>query len=238
MEIKRTWRRIQGGPWVTYLFLLVCVAMFIGTFGLTRTGLDWGSALLLLGAKYNIAIVIRNEWWRLVTAVFLHADLQHIALNSVSFYFLGQELEPLMGKWRFLLLSLGAGIGGNIVSFAFSNYNSVSIVASGAVFGLFASYLALSYLYPDSYSLSARAQNYAALIVINLVFSFLSPGIDFFGHLGGAFYGVGLTYVLQLPHSFRRTWWHRLLALLVILAISAGLIYFGIVRFNNSLIYR
>lgn len=215
MEIKRTWRRIQRGPWVTYLFLLVCVAMFIGTFGLTRTGLNWYQALILLGAKYNVRIVLGNEWWRLITAVFLHADLQHIALNSVSFYFLGQELEPLMGKWRFLLLSLGAGIGGNIVSFAFSN--SVSIGASGAVFGLFASYLALSYLYPDSYSLSARAQNYAALIVINLVFSFLSPGIDFFGHLGGAFYGVGLTYVLQLPHSFRRTWWHRL---------------------NNSLIYR
>ena len=56
MEIKRTWRRIQRGPWVTYLFLLVCVAMFIGTFGLTRTGLNWYRALLLLGAKYNIAI--------------------------------------------------------------------------------------------------------------------------------------------------------------------------------------
>ena len=110
MEIKRTWRRIQGGPWVTYLFLLVCVIMFIGTFGLTRTGLEWGRALILLGAKYNVKIVLGNEWWRLVTAVFLHADLQHIALNGVSFYFLGQELAPLMGKWRFLLLSLGAGI--------------------------------------------------------------------------------------------------------------------------------
>jgi len=114
MEIKRTWRRIQRGPWVTYLFLLVCVAMFIGTFGLTRTGLNWYQALILLGAKYNVRIVLGNEWWRLVTAVFLHADLQHIALNSVSFYFLGQELEPLMGKWRFLLLSLGAGVGGHV----------------------------------------------------------------------------------------------------------------------------
>ena len=132
MEIKRTWRRIQRGPWVTYLFLLVCVAMFIGTFGLTRTGLDWYHALLLLGAKYNIAIVLGNEWWRLVSAVFLHADLQHIALNSVSFYFLGQELEPLMGKWRFLLLSLGAGIGGNIVSFAFSNSVSIGEVLTEA----------------------------------------------------------------------------------------------------------
>src|SRR5699024_3526907 len=102
--------------------------------------------LIYFGAKSNPAIVA-GEWWRLITPMFLHIGFTHILFNGLIVYFLGSQLEMIIGHFRYFLLYLLSGILGNAASFAF-NF-SISAGASTAVFGLFASTIVLGKLYPN-----------------------------------------------------------------------------------------
>ena len=167
--------------------LTVCILVY----GLTI--LKYGTSedayvILEMGGKFNPLIIENNQWWRLVTAGFIHIGLTHILMNGISLYYLGSELEQAIGSLRFLGIYISSVLGGNLLSFAF-NIENISAGASTGVFGLFAAIIALSILYPQSSLLKQRAHSFIFLILFNVVSGIMTPGLDNLGHIGGAIVG-------------------------------------------------
>lgn len=124
-------------------------------------------------------LVATGEWWRLVTAAFLHYGFIHLGMNMLILYLFGPALERVLGSMRFLLLYLAAGLAGSAGALLLSPL-AVTVGASGAIYGLFGAILVLerqgTYVFGGSV---------LPLLVINLAITFVIPGISIGGHLGG-----------------------------------------------------
>lgn len=185
--------------------------------------------LLRWGAKFG-PYVWEGEYWRVLTAVFLHGGLIHLFFNTWALLNIGPAVEYLYGHTKFAAIYLGAGILGNAVSLAFSD--TLSIGASGAIFGIFGGLIYLAMRIPGR---EGRRLWLQLLIPLgyNVAYGFASPNIDNFAHLGGLAGGIALSYVLGLPfeHSRRREQYvqesrranaaHRIFSALLIVAMAA-----------------
>jgi membrane associated rhomboid family serine protease len=146
-----------------------------------------GFALRDLGAVYGPA-VLAGEWWRVFTAGFLHVDVVHLALNMFSLLMLGRGLEELMrrsGRWQFPLLYVASLLGGSLGAILLE-YDVPAVGASGAIFGL----LGAAVVIPQRWGLGWNGFGVAPWLMLNVFFTFASPGISRGGHLGGLFVGV------------------------------------------------
>lgn len=150
--------------------------------------LTWlsGDAMLREFGLIGVAVAA-GEWWRLLTAPFLHAGLWHVGLNMFALWVLGGVLEPLLGRGRFLMVYLASALGGAVASYAFSNPGAVSVGASGAVFGL------LGGLVVALRRLNRDVSGVIALLLINVALGFVFPNIDWRAHLGGLVVGALVT---------------------------------------------
>ncbi|HLI00969.1 MAG TPA: rhomboid family intramembrane serine protease [Acidimicrobiales bacterium] len=147
------------------------------------------------------SIVIRFGLWpartgqqpyRLLTAAFLHANFTHILLNMITLIIIGPAVEAAIGRTRFVAVYLLAAVGGNLLDYLIGPVNTLGVGASGAIFGLMGTYLVL-----------ARRRRWdtsvvGILILVNLVFSFADPGIDWQAHVGGLAVGALLGWVFGL----------------------------------------
>jgi rhomboid protease GluP len=173
-------------PVVTYVLLGITVIIFLIQMATEFVlGQDLAAAM---GLKVN-ELIISGELWRLFTPMFLHTSLLHIGFNMYALLALGPSLESYYGHWRFLALYLLSGFAGNVISFLFSAYPSLG--ASTAIFGLIGA--EAIFLYRNRSILGAMAQralgNVIFILVINMIMG-LSPGIDFWGHMGGLLGGT------------------------------------------------
>ncbi len=184
-------------PRVTQVLLGILVLIFF--YEESRPGgSQSGTVLYNLGAKENTAI-LAGEYWRLLTAMFLHAGFLHIAFNGYALYIFGQQVESFYGPWRFLAIYFIAGLAGSIASFAFSPHLSVG--ASGAIFGIIGALGAFFFFHRKLLGGVRRAQllNAVAMIGLNLLLGVSQSGsIDNFAHMGGLI-GGGLAAVLLAP---------------------------------------
>ena len=139
------------------------------------------SAVYSNGAPAGVA---HGEWWRLITAAFLHYGPLHIGLNMFSLYFAGSILETVIGRWRFLLLYLVSGLAGSAGALYLSP-NSLTVGASGAIFGVLGGLLVL-----ERRGNIATGGQVLGLIVLNLVLTFAVSGISIGGHVGGLIGGI------------------------------------------------
>ena len=138
--------------------------------------------------------VHHDQWYRLFTAPFLHANITHILFNMITLAIVGSPVEAELGKVRFLTVYLLSALGGSVASYLLSSSNELGVGASGAIFGLMGAYFVL-----------ARRRgweivNIGALIVVNLVIGFASATIDWRAHVGGLITGAVVT--LGLAHSY------------------------------------
>jgi membrane associated rhomboid family serine protease len=146
---------------------------------------------------FKVVGVAHGDWWRIVTAAFLHAGPLHLGLNMYSLFWAGTLLEQLIGRWRFVLLYFAAGIAGSAGAILWSP-NQVSLGASGAIFGI----LGGLYVLERRGNISTGGQ-IGMLIVLNLVFTFaLASVISVGAHVGGLIAGVVL---MALLHQYRRS---------------------------------
>lgn len=142
---------------------------------------------LIANAQYQNgapAGVANGEWWRLLSAAFLHLGILHLGVNMLGLFFGGRILELVIGRWRFLLLYLAAGIAGSAGAL-YVTPDAVTVGASGAIFGVFGALLALE----RSGTIQTGGQ-ILMLIVINLLFTFTVSGISIGGHIGGLIAGI------------------------------------------------
>lgn len=143
--------------------------------------------------------VSHGEYYRLVTAMFFHFGVPHIAFNMLALFFLGPRLEELLGRARFLALYLGAGFCGNVATYVVGTPGGFAAGASTAIFGLFGAYFVVAK------RLRADTSQILGLLAINLVITFAVPSIDWRGHLGGLLGGGLIGLALVYAPRERRT---------------------------------
>lgn len=179
---------------VTNSLLIVMLLVFIAeTFDGGSTNV---ATLLKYGASFNPLIVLRNQWWRLFTAQFVHIGFLHIASNAVIIYYVGSILEPMIGSWRFLFVYLLSGVGGNLLSFAFGNDLTTSAGASTALFGLFGVVIALAVKLRGYAPVAQFGKQLFALAAVNIFLDLFISQVDIFGHIGGLLTGFLLGIVI------------------------------------------
>ncbi len=170
-----------------FMFLVSVVATYSATNHLSMMASVNGEVLARLGARETISLLFHQEWWRIVTAIFLHANLLHIGMNTWAFLDLGPPLEELYGSARYLFLYVATGIIGYVFSTAVDialRRPGASVGASGAIMGLLGLYLAVSGRRGGAYFQSIRRQMLQWVVII-FAFGFLMGGIDNAAHLGG-----------------------------------------------------
>lgn len=155
--------------------------------------------LLRWGAKFT-PLIRSGEWWRMITSMFLHSGVIHLAVNSYSLYNLGGLAERLFGTVRFIPIYLVSGLWGSIASTLFSDLMGVGIGASGAIFGVAGCLFYFGAAYPRHFSVLA-GKRFIAVVAANLVIGFAAGGIDAYAHVGGLIGGFAASAALGFPYE-------------------------------------
>lgn len=136
-------------------------------------------------------LVSEGEWWRIFTSGFIHSGIFHIGMNMYLLWLLGQVLEPVMGTVRFVALYFISLVGGSMGVLLLS-FESPTVGASGAVFGLMGAMLVIQW----RNNINPWQSGIGGLVAINLVLTFVLPRISIGGHLGGVITGAIVAYVM------------------------------------------
>lgn len=189
--------RIFRGPinWVNLLLVGSNILIFIvlEIFGNTEDS----AYMLRSGAAYT-PLILEGEWYRLITSMFLHFGIGHLLNNMVLLLFLGDTLEGMIGKWKYLLIYLGGGIIGNLFSLILdcrTGQMAVSAGASGAVFAVIGGILVILIRHKGRYY-NMTASRVLFMMALSIYYGFQSTGVDNAAHVGGALGGIFLTLLL------------------------------------------
>lgn len=214
-ELKRMMRKNDGffkrnsHQAVTLALVAINVVVYLAEVLLSGLRLDISTQVLIdMGAMFPLYVTGPADLWRFVTPMFLHMDLMHLLFNMVALYSVGMVLERILGKAGFLALYFVGGITGNVASYAWGLFAeggiTVSAGASTSVFGLFVAVALLVVVARGNRRyLSAYSKGMLAVILVNVAYSLLVPGISISGHLGGAIGGaIGM---FMIPSKNLRT---------------------------------
>jgi rhomboid protease GluP len=202
-------------PYLTRAIVGVLIAIFIAEAVLSRRittlFLDIDTPLLIIFGALNRAIILKTgEWFRVISAALLHGNLVHVLLNCLALYVAGTILETLVGRlWLAALFIVGA-VSGALLSLALNPANTVVVGASGAIMGLLAAALCLSYrLPPGSIGRTQIQNNLMQFLIPALIPIAIFPAggkIDFVSHFGGAISGalVGIWLLKTWPQNVER----------------------------------
>lgn len=172
-------------PIVTYLLMALCIIFYLVP--IVTGSYDFILEKLCLYGP----LVKQGEIYRLLTGAFLHANIAHLFFNCYALYVIGPQLESFLGKWKYTLIYFFSAITASLLSMVFHS-DSVSIGASGAIFGLMGSLVYFGYHY-RVYLGNIMKSQIIPLILLNLMIGFLSSGIDNAAHIGGLVGGVLIT---------------------------------------------
>ncbi|MDV3429390.1 MAG: rhomboid family intramembrane serine protease [Bacillota bacterium] len=177
---------------VTAIIIVINVIAYLITAYFSGNLMDADiNVLVALGAKYN-PLIKAGEYYRLFTCGFLHGGIIHLALNMIALYSVGPIVEKYFGKVKYIIIYIVSLLLSSVLSYLFSD--SVSIGASGAIFGLLGSLLIIG-LYNRKRISSDFVRSIINVIVINLIIGFTIPNIDNYGHIGGLLGGVLVTFI-------------------------------------------
>jgi rhomboid protease GluP len=206
---------IPHAHFTTVLILLINAGFFLATLWLQQT-MGQGEALVALGAKFDPLIFQEHQWWRLVTAGFLHGGWLHILMNSWVLYDLGAQTEEVYSTPRFLVIYFTGSVAGFYMSAIESR--ALSVGASAGIMGLIGAMIAVGVTNRTSMGRAIRSF-YIRWVIYVLAMGFLIPGIDNWAHLGGLAGGFAVGYLAGTPvHSSpaREAFWRALAALCVV----------------------
>jgi len=157
-----------------------------------------GQDLLPWGANHA-EFVISGEYWRLFTCLFLHGGFIHIVYNMSALMFLGVFVEGILGSWKYLIIYVLTGINASITSVLWHNTPTVSVGASGAIFGLLGAFIALMLLKKYDKNFNKKFLIGSIIYaVISLLFGLIG-NIDNAAHIGGLLSGFVLGFIIS-PH--------------------------------------
>jgi len=197
-----------SGPFVTQALIAINVGIYLFELLLGGDINGTGNELFEKGVLFG-PFVADGEWWRLVTAAFLHYGVLHLGLNMLVLFLIGPPLEEYLGHGRYALLYLVSGLAGSAGALVWTP-DAATVGASGAIWGIMGAAVLL-----ESRRIYVFGGQAMGLVVFNLVITFLIPGISRGGHIGGLIGGalVALAYLY-----LRRT---PALAVLAVVGVGA-----------------
>lgn len=195
-RMKKTKENKFLGSIVTYSLILVNIIIFILTMIISQSIYDIDIyTLVIMGAKFN-ELIDRGQVWRFITSSFLHGGLLHIIFNMYALKIIGTEVEYAYGKIKYIIIYLCSALGGSIFSYFF-NRDSISVGASGAVFGLFGAMLIFGFANRKKIG-KAYMMNILKVIGVNILIGVTISRIDNAGHLGGLLAGAIVAIIFSL----------------------------------------
>ena len=201
-EARREFRKGPGRPFrggisVTKALLVAIAIPFVIEIvvGGPRALFDPSAQLLFdLGAMAPPAVA-NGQFWRLFTAMFLHAGLLHVALNAYFFWLFGRVVESVFGRTWMLLIFLVSGFLASVASYAFGPVLALAVGASGAISGVFGAFIAYNYRRRHLAANAANLRMALTVIVLNAFIAIAYSSIDWRAHVGGLLAGFALGYL-------------------------------------------
>jgi membrane associated rhomboid family serine protease len=208
-----------GEPRVTIAIIIACAVVFLGTNGFSGGSGSLWSDLYLDGPDIHFG----HDYWRLVTAGFLHAGPIHILFNMYLLWILGNMMEPALGSARFAALYFTALLCGSFGALVV-NPDSITVGASGAVFGL----MGAAAVELRSRGINPFKTDIGLLIIFNLVLSFVISHVSVGGHIGGLIGGVIVGAAFDIADRQRLPWFaYVACVILSLVAVLGALIVAG-----------
>lgn len=171
---------------VTQVLVGLNVLVFLVQLVTPDLDVRFGNLALASDGSGQLIGVAEGQWYRLITAAFLHAGILHLALNMFALITVGPQIEAALGRTRYVALYVLAALGGSTLSFLVSSPSTLGVGASGAIFGLFGAF----------YVLVRRSGGdtgpVLVLLGLNLVITFSVRAIDWRAHIGGLVVGAAL----------------------------------------------
>lgn len=171
-------------------------------------------AVFRIGAVSGLSL-LDGQWWRLLSAGFVHIGILHLLANMIGLLILGPMAEMMWGRKRFLLIYLLAGTSANCLAMAWEP-NSVLAGASGSIWGMMTAILVwvvrVRVHLPASGEMQSLLRGLVTVLLINFVAS-AAPGVSWQGHFGGGLAGIAMAFLLEPLRGRRRTPAHRTLVL-------------------------
>ena len=207
-------------PVLTYVLVGVNVAVALGALlsgGSAATG-GVGASTILSDGSVSRAAIADHEYWRLVTAGFLHAGFFHLAFNMLALWILGGMLEPAVGRLRFGLIYLVSLLAGSFGALLLTP-NAPTVGASGAIFGL----MGAAAVILRRRGISLMESGLGVWIGLNLLITFSVPNISIGGHLGGLVGGaLAAAIMFELGERLRLSAVIPALACLALAAVAVA----------------
>lgn len=205
---------------VSIAIVAINVAVYVlGLLSGRDFALDFGNLPGPVLIDGELSGVSTGQYYRLVTAAFLHAGAFHLAMNMFALAQLGPTLESALGRARFLALYGLSALGGSTLSYLVSGQGSLGVGASGAIFGLFGAY------YIVVRRLGGETRSILVLLAVNLFITFAVPVIDKPAHLGGLLVGALVAAALAYaPRGARRSTLQAVACTVVGLVIVAAVV--------------
>ncbi len=229
------WVRHESGISLTQVIFGANAMVFIAMVAASGPSMDFtGQVMVHFGANFG-PFTLSGQWWRLLTYMFLHGGLFHIAMNMWCLWNLGTLCESLYGRWTYAAIYLVTGVAGGLASVAW-NPGVLSVGASGAIFGLAGALIASFYLGEFSMagiSIKGTLSSLLFFAGFNLFFGSVVSGIDNACHVGGLVSGLILgAMIARLAPGHDQTAGRTGILLFMILALAGGAA--GVQRWRGS----
>lgn len=219
-------------PVLTYGILVINFAMWVM---MTLAGGSTDSDVLIRFGAMSGPLIIKGQYWRFITPLFLHVGIVHLGFNSYALYQLGTVIEAIYGRAKYIVLFLASGISGSIMSFMFTR--AVSAGASGAIFGLLGSLLYYGRKRPGLFK-RGFTTHIISIIAINLFIGFTYPGIDNYAHIGGLIGGYAVSVIMGAYRGKLGTKRYLTLAAFVLLLALVATLGIRAYREDDRVLYH
>jgi rhomboid protease GluP len=144
----------------------------------------------LIGGSFDV-----SDTWRYFASMFLHSGFDHLLFNSFALFIFAPTLERILGSFKYIVLYIGSGITGNAASMLFLSEGTVSVGASGAIFGIYGAYIYMLLYRKDLLDLQSR-KTVQVILIIGVIYTILVPKINIYAHFGGLVGGLLLFAML------------------------------------------
>lgn len=209
MKTMENYGQRQQKAWITMTLIVLNILYFVY---LEAAGSSEDVLFMLEhGAMFGPLVLDGHEYYRLLTAVFMHFGINHIVNNMLVLFVLGDNLERALGKIKYLLFYLLCGVGASAVSMLFDmgqQTHAVSAGASGAIFGVIGGLL-YAVLVNRGRLEDLSSSQLIIMIIFSLYFGFTSTGVDNAAHVAGLVIGIVLAMLLYRKpktHSTSEYW--------------------------------
>lgn len=175
--------------------ILIAINLIVFIISAIKSGTVWNisdDVLIELGSKVNY-LIDGGHYERLLTSMFLHSGLIHIAFNMYALYSLGNLVNQIYGTKKYLIIYFVSGIMASFASYKLSY--AMSVGASGAIFGLLGACLVFAYMEKQRIG-KEFLMEIVSVIILNIVIGLSIPNIDNFAHFGGLFAGIIITFFM------------------------------------------